>query len=99
MGIGGTLTSPAPILVRVAVLVLKVPVRREVVTRPEPAERALAEPLGGMSPSVGGDAVSTPPSVWPPSPATWPPRFRSATLALAASAASLDIAIFPQTSQ
>jgi len=44
VGIGGTLTSPAPILVLVAVRVLAVPVRRDEVARADPPEGELAEP-------------------------------------------------------
>ena len=76
VGIGGTLTSPAPILVRVAVLVLAVPARREEVPRAEPAEGELADPLDRPSrpvphssrssrwrPRSAGRSPSTSPSV------------------------------------
>src|SRR5438105_5078960 len=74
VGIGGTLTRPAPILVRVAVPVLAVPARREEVPRAEPAEGGLAEPLERPSSPLphsspwscgraGGRSPSTSPSV------------------------------------
>jgi hypothetical protein len=110
VGIGGTLTRPAPILVRVAVLVLAVWVRLEVEGRPEPVEGELGEPLGsdsagdggptsGIASASGGNAPKrTSPSVGGeaavPGPAVVPPP-----AVVAAAGTAVATAILPQTSQ
>src|SRR5438105_531468 len=106
VGIGGTLTRPAPILVRVAVLVLAVPVRREEVPRAERAEGELPAPLERPSSPLphsspwscgraGGRSPSTSPSVGGdtvPTPPVVP-------VVPAPAATTWATAIFPQTLQ
>jgi hypothetical protein len=110
VGIGGTLTSPAPILVRVAVLVLAVPVRREEVALAEPADGELGEPLDCLSrpvphssrgssgrPGRAGRSPSTSPSVG--GEAVPKPPVVAGVVVTAPAGTTADTAIFPQTSQ